>query len=366
LVEDGIPVRIMVPNHRPDELPTFSARFKALAIDIKVVDYPATGAFGRIRFFRSLFRSVMAEMRGEWILHFNEFAPGAHSAEEIGARLAGVPAIVSTSHLSVLGFDAYNVAGRLLARLGSRCVDLTIVESQTNRAIALDKELAPAGSLRMILHGIPPIDPASIPSSEELRLNRVAGRPLVGSVGRLVEQKGYRYLLEAIALLRSRHTIDAQLVIAGEGPGLTMLQALARRFDVEDRVSFLGHREDAPRLVGALDVYVQASIYEGLPMALLEAMAAGAPIVATDVGGVRDAVVHGETGLLVPPRDAVALANALAALIGDDEARKSMGTAGRQAAHELFNVARMVRETEAVYAELLRRPRRGRSRIRVS
>jgi glycosyltransferase involved in cell wall biosynthesis len=118
-------------------------------------------------------------------------------------------------------------------------------------------------------------------------------------------------------------------------------------------VVFAGHRTDVPEILQALDIFVLPSNWEGLPNAVLEAMAAGLPVVATRVGGVPEVVVEGQTGILVPPRDPNALADALLTLLRDPNLRRRMGQAGRQRVQEYFSVDQMVSKTETLYEQLL-------------
>jgi sugar transferase (PEP-CTERM/EpsH1 system associated) len=175
---------------------------------------------------------------------------------------------------------------------------------------------------------------------------------VVGTVGRLHPVKGTSYLLQAFADLAPGHA-EAILLLVGDGPQRAQLEGLARCLENPERVQFLGNRSDVPRLLQAMDVFVLASVWEGMPNVALEAMAVGLPVVATGVGGTPEAVVDGETGLLVPPRDPGGLARAITRLLRDPELRRKMGQAGRRWVEQHFSVERMVRQTERLYEELL-------------
>lgn len=178
------------------------------------------------------------------------------------------------------------------------------------------------------------------------------GAPVVGSVGCLAPRKDYGTLLEALALLGREHAFRAVLV--GDGPERAALEQQARDLGLADRVSFLGERPDVERLLPAMDVFVLSSREEGIPNALLEAMAAGRPAVATAVGGNAEVLRDGETGWLVPPASPPRLAAALAqALSRPDEARRR-GDAARRAAVDGLSIEAMVRRHEAFYAEVSR------------
>jgi glycosyltransferase involved in cell wall biosynthesis len=128
---------------------------------------------------------------------------------------------------------------------------------------------------------------------------------------------------------------------------------MTRTLGLQRQARFLGTRSDVPELLALTDVAVLPSLEEGFPNAILEAMAAAKPVVATQVGGIPEAVVHGETGLLVPPRDPSALAGAIGRLLDDPGLRTAMGLAGKQRIAERFTFARMVTEMEALYEERL-------------
>lgn len=167
------------------------------------------------------------------------------------------------------------------------------------------------------------------------------------AAGRLMWKKAPATLLEAFAAVRS-----GVLLVAGEGPLESHLREYAQQQNLA--VRFLGHRRDMPDLMRASDAYVQASVVEGLPMALLEAAATGLPCVATDAGGSREVVIHGETGYVVPPGDATALARAMIEMASLPEAaRASMGEAARARVLANYEMARVTEHWEALYRELL-------------
>jgi glycosyltransferase involved in cell wall biosynthesis len=170
------------------------------------------------------------------------------------------------------------------------------------------------------------------------------------TVANLRTEKGYDTLLAAVA---RTDAAEVTFVAAGQGPLADALTAERRRLGVEDRFRFLGYRTDVPRVLAAADLFVLASRHEGLPVALMEAMALGLPVVATAVGGVPEAVHDGVEGLLVAPDDPSALAAAIVALVHDPERRAAMGSAARVAA-ERFGAERPVRRLEAIYGAVRR------------
>jgi glycosyltransferase involved in cell wall biosynthesis len=173
----------------------------------------------------------------------------------------------------------------------------------------------------------------------------LAGR-IVGNVARLAEQKGQRDLIAAAPRVLERHP-DVRFVVVGDGELREELERLAE--PLGDRFTFLGAREDVPDLLASFEVFAFPSRFEGLCLAVLEAQAAGVPVVATPVGGIRESVVDGETGWVVPPRDVESLAERIAwCLDNTDEVRRVAGEA-RQRVLERFSVERMVAETLALY-----------------
>lgn len=172
--------------------------------------------------------------------------------------------------------------------------------------------------------------------------------PVVGTVGRLVERKGQYDLLDAWPRVRETEP-DAQLVLVGDGPEREGLAERAATHGVRDSVHLLGRRDDVPRLLALFDVFVFPSHYEGLPGALLEAMAAGLPIVCTPVDGNAELVTHGDHGIHVPVRDPPALADAVTALLADRDRAARLGARASDRAQTSFTLDRMVTEFADLY-----------------
>jgi glycosyltransferase involved in cell wall biosynthesis len=181
---------------------------------------------------------------------------------------------------------------------------------------------------------------------------------VLGTLGRLTEQKGQRVLLQAVRQLARQHS-KLMLFLAGIGPLRESLEAEAARLGIADRVRFLGMRRDRDHLYAAMDVFVLPSQWEGLSLALVEAMGAGRPVVATSVGGNPEVVTHGRTGLLAPPSDASALADTLGSLLADADQRAALGAAAASEARARFSIEEHVRQLAALYRQGL--AERGRS-----
>ena len=197
----------------------------------------------------------------------------------------------------------------------------------------------PAGSVRTIHHGVPDLPLQSRP--------RPSSGFVVGSVGRLDRQKGLDVLVDALPAVP-----DAFVLLVGDGPEREDLLARPAAAGVAERIAITGWQEDARNFLTALDVFVLPSRFEGFPQAVVEAMLAERPVVASDVGSVSESVIDGETGFLVPPDDAPALADALARLRDDAELRRELGRRGRARALAEFSLTGMARAYEALYAEI--------------
>ena len=190
------------------------------------------------------------------------------------------------------------------------------------------------------------------PSEFRAELGITADAPLIGCVGALAPQKGHEVLLQALASLGEERPAP-HCVLVGQGELRDRILDEARAAGLGDRVHLTGFRDDIPRVTAACDLAVLPSISgEGSPAAVKEAMACGIPIIATDIGGVREILENGRQGLVVPAGDADAIANALRRLLRDPAERDAMGEAGRQRVRE-FSMERMIERTERIYAELV-------------
>ena len=178
------------------------------------------------------------------------------------------------------------------------------------------------------------------------------GSMVIGLVGRLDHWgKGHKELFEAMASLKEHYPLHA--LIVGGGRRIDEVKALAASLGLADVVHFLGPRPDVPDLLHAMDIFVLPSYSEGLSLALLEAMAAGLPVIATAVGGTPEVVTDGGNGLLIPPRDAAALAAALERLLGDPDFARRLGANARDHVREHYSLDRLGREINEIYGELV-------------
>jgi glycosyltransferase involved in cell wall biosynthesis len=194
--------------------------------------------------------------------------------------------------------------------------------------------------------------PSSAAPALRASLGLRSGTPLLGIVGRLVPIKDHAALFQALALL-SGHDAPVHLAVVGDGEERPRLEALAGRLGLGARIHFLGWRTDLETILKELDVVICASKNEGTPVALIEAMAAGVPVLSTDVGGVADLIAHGETGWLVRPGDPSSLAHAIRHLLGDEPLRARLAAAGRTVALERHGVEGLIRRVEALYTAVM-------------
>jgi glycosyltransferase involved in cell wall biosynthesis len=179
-----------------------------------------------------------------------------------------------------------------------------------------------------------------------------AATPVVAVVAGLNNQKGHRYLFEAIPSVARRHP-QILFLLVGDGHLRESLKTLARELGISRHVEFLGMRHDVPSILQMSDLFVLPSLFEGMPLSVLEAMAAGKAVVATDVDGTKEVVVDGETGYLVPPRNAEQLARRIDDLLSDDDRRRLFGKQGRERVATTFTTEKMAHAYALLYQELL-------------
>ena len=286
------------------------------------------------------------------IVHTHLFKSDFHG--RIAARLAKVPVVISTLH------NCHAWAKRPLLGwtygLTARFADEIIAVSDEVRDYALRYAFLDAETVVTIPNAIPinrfvDTQPSGLLLRKELGLTLET--PLVGIVARLTEQKNHLNFLRAVVLILEQFP-ETRFLIVGDGPLRVELEILAVELKISHAVIFTGVRKDIPAVFGALDLLVFSSKWEGLPVALLEGMAASLPIVATKVGGIPGVLSNNVTGLLVPSDDPIALANACIRLLKNPELRKRMGEAGNVLVRENYNMKVMVEKTVSLYQTLLR------------
>jgi glycosyltransferase involved in cell wall biosynthesis len=303
------------------------------------------------------------------IVHTHTPKPGFYG--RLGGRAARVPVVVNTVHGLYATADDSRARRAVvygLERLAATCSDAELLQNEEDLS-TLTALHVPAKRLHLLGNGID-LDRFKPGPRAEAARRRVRAElgvddatVVVGAVGRLVWEKGYRELFEAAAQLR-RRCREVTVVVAGpnEPEKTDGIEPAALAAAESSGVRFLGHRNDVEDLYAAFDVYVLASYREGFPRSAMEAAAMGLPIVATDIRGCRQVVENGATGLLVPPRDASALTDAVARLAGDPGLSSTMGRRAVSKAKRDFDQRRVIAATLAVYEDLLeRKVRRGKT-----
>lgn len=276
----------------------------------------------------------------------------------LAAKIAGVPLIFHTYHGHIFHSYFSPIKARVfvgIERVLGRFTDTIIVVGERQRQEIAAYGIAPIQKLAAIPLGLE-LEPFLVAEGHRGELRQELGlgaqTPLVGIVARLVPIKAHEYFLQAARLVREEIG-GAKFLVVGDGERRGELEGLAESLGLKGEVLFLGWRRDLPRVYADLDVVVLSSLNEGSPVSLIEALAAARPVVATDVGGVGEVVVDGETGLLVPPKDAAALAQAILTLLADPQRGRRLGLVGRQRVYPQHAAERLVHDIEKLYRSRL-------------
>lgn len=275
----------------------------------------------------------------------------------LAGRRRGGPALVHTPHSFAFLHSAEFSATRRRLFLGierwlGRFTTRLIAVSQAEAEITLAHRIVDADRVRTVRNGIEPdLERRARAAAGVERLGLANGDRAIGSVGLLEVAKGHEVLIAALPRVLAEFP-RLKCFLIGEGSLRRRLERQAAAAGVESSVIFTGHRDDTLDLMSALEAVVLPSLWEGLPYVLLEAMALGKPVVASDVGGCGEVVADGETGLLVPANDPRALASAISDLLRHRERAADMGTAARPRASSRFGVEAMIAGHEAIYREL--------------
>jgi glycosyltransferase involved in cell wall biosynthesis len=288
------------------------------------------------------------------ILHSHLYHPNFYG--RLGALGLGLPGVVAAVHNS---YTRVKFHRRVWNFLLGWATDRVLVGSPRVWQDVRRYDGVPASRLLLMPYGIPLAELETSLSREEARERLgVAGDLVIGAVGRLEAQKGHTHLLAALPGLR-REIPALTVLLVGEGRRQEDLQRQVRALNLEGTVGFLGTRRDLPEIFRALDLFVHPSLWEGLPLALLKAMGAGLPVVATRVSGSQEVIVDGVNGCLVAPGDPEALARAILALYRRPEARRRLGDAARRTVAEQYSLAAMLTRLEELYLDLWRRSNAG-------
>jgi len=280
------------------------------------------------------------------IVHLH--ASRAHTLGSVAARLAGAKVVIATRRMD----DPINMVWPNTSAYGKWATAIVAI-SNSVRDVLVQCGVDPA-KIHIIRSGTDMARFTSAVPDPELRtrLGIDDSLPIVCTAATLGERKGISYLIEAAAILNQKGT-PLHLIIAGDGNHRAELEALAATSGVN--ASFIGFCGDMPTLLASIDIFVMPSLSEGLGIAVLEAMAAGKPVIASAVGGLRESVVDGETGFQVPPADSQALAAAIDKILANSDLTARFSSAGQARARSEFSLDNMAKKNEALYFELLDR-----------
>jgi glycosyltransferase involved in cell wall biosynthesis len=280
------------------------------------------------------------------VLHSHKFGSNVWAA--LLVPLARVPVLVAHEH--TWSYEGQPLRRLLDRELIARRSAAFVAVSREDRRRMIEIERIPPAAVTFVPNGID-----ALPAGDGARVRRELGvdpdAPLLGAVAVLREQKGLDVLVRAVAEA-ARELPDLRVAIAGEGPERASLEALAAELGVAHRVLLLGHRSDVPDLLAAFDVAVSSSWFEGSPLAAMEYMDAGLPVVATRVGGMPDLIEDGVHGRLVEPGDPSALATAVVEVVSDRERAAAMGARARDRRRAEFDLNGTVQRLEDLYERL--------------
>ncbi|WP_051688198.1 glycosyltransferase family 4 protein [Desulfofalx alkaliphila] len=271
------------------------------------------------------------------------------------ALLCKTPIVLFTVHNSIFYADWSPLKKKTMAtveKILANGTDRIITVSEALRREIITREQIPEDKVVTVYNGID-IDRIQ-QKANKFHVCKQLGLPpmgkLVGVIARLAPQKGVTYFLQAAAMLKE---YQVNFIVVGDGPLGQQLQAEAEQLGLEGRVFFTGHRNDIARLLAALDVFVLPSVTEGLPLTILEALAARRPVVAAGVGGIPEVIQHDQTGILVEPKEPVALAAAIGELLNNPAKAKKLGEAGRRLVEKKFTVEKMAQNIMEIYNQVL-------------
>lgn len=291
------------------------------------------GRFGGLREMARFFREHQFD-----IVHTHNTYP--HLYATVAARWAGVPVVVQTRHGQRAG---HGWKSSLQYRWAAKWVDRIVTVSDDAAKLCITADLIPAGKVTRIWNGI---------DLSQFRFTGPRDELVAMAVARLSAEKDFPTLLRAMTLVLPR-VPGLKLKIVGDGPERAALEALATELKLNDAVQFLGERRDVPELLTQAGFFVTSSLTEGISLTLLEAMAVGLPVVATNVGGNPEIVVDGETGRLAPAANPQALAEAIVRMCEERSQWPELGRAGCDRVAEHFDIRRMARDYEDLYQTVM-------------
>lgn len=351
LMQQGFEVTMVASKGRwTDELRAAGFKVENVAIDRKINPLFDLAAMARL--------ALLMRGQGFDIVHTHTSKAGV--VGRLAARIAGVPIVVHTVHgfpfhegMGSIGKHAYALTERFAALF----CDLLLSQSREDIQLACQYHICPADKIIYIGNGIDldRFDPATVQSKsalEGLRKDFQIGQQTVLMIAELQPRKACGDFLQA-----ARYVVDVlpkvKFLLVGDGPLKDELEMMITELGLREKVLMLGLREDVAELLALADVYVLSSLAEGMPRSVIEAMAMGRPVVATDVRGTREVVEDGKTGLLVRTREPQAMASAIIQLLQDKEKARKMGQAGRERAERCFDEKRVFERIESSYRQLL-------------
>jgi glycosyltransferase involved in cell wall biosynthesis len=332
--------RVIVPSE--GEL---AENLRTRGVAVSAVDLPRISPGQPVAFWRALRRilSIIREGRFD-VIHTD--GPRNTLYGGIASALAGIPLVW---HIRSSDRDPYD---RLLYRL---CARLILVAD----ALRGRFDFVSGDEKFITIHNGVDLDEFRAGGSPASALDRcgcLPGDTVIGCFGRVEPMKGQACLIEAMGNVLARHR-NLRLLLCGEITDESYrrhCEGIGRRCGIADRVRFLGHHSDVAEMLSAADIAVLPSLSgEAFPRAVIEAMAMGRPVIATDVGGTREAILEGVTGFVVPPGDPEALSDRISRLAGNEAVRAAMGQAARRRAEELFSIEKNVRATERLYRAMM-------------
>ncbi|HKZ57693.1 MAG TPA: glycosyltransferase [Thermodesulfovibrionales bacterium] len=271
----------------------------------------------------------------------------------LAAFLAGVPVIIASVH------DNYRTdkrpKRRIMNRILSKITDKIVAVSEDVKEDIIRYDSINPSKIDVIPNGIdverfnPEKNTTDIRKEFSLEDDDI----VIGFIGRIVPAKGLKYLLNALPYLKKEFK-SIKLLIVGEGSLVEELKERAKKNNIFDNILFTGRRRDIPEILASINIFVMPSIAEGLPNALLEAMAMGKPIVTTEVGGIPEIVKNGFNGLLVPPRDTLSLSKAIKELISNDRLAAKLGQAARDLVHDNLSIKAIAQKWQSLYLSILK------------
>ena len=329
------------------------------ALGVEMVPISLAGELSPVKDYAVVHKLVKyLHQSGTTILHCHS-SKGAFVGR-LAAAIARTPIVLFTAHNSIFYEEWPAWKKKLMAtveKILARFTDKIITVSDALKQEILDREGLPPNLLTTIYNGIEIERFAQQTDSKTIRrnLNLPELGAVIGTIARLAPQKGISYFLKAASLLKE---YQVSFLVVGDGPLREALEKEVEELGLNHRVIFAGQQDNIPEILALLDIFVLPSVTEGLPLTILEAMAAGKPVVATRVGGVPEAILEGKTGLIVAPKDPEALAVALASLLGEKDRINRMGTYGQRYVQEKFTVEHMVQKTTDLYNQLLMKKKR--------